>query len=55
MFTFNCNKYIKSSVPKGDKHHSKRKWDCYANAKFIDYVLEKSFSNHVYMHIYVHI
>ena len=40
---------IKSSFPKRDKRHSKH-WACNGNAKFIDCVLEKSFS---YTHIYI--
>ena len=39
----NTAMYMKSSFPKGDKHHSNKKWACNANAKFDCYVLERSF------------
>ena len=42
--------YMKNSFPKRIKRHSKIKWACNANAKFIDCVLEKSFSQ-VYIYI----
>ena len=44
---------MKSSFPKRDKSDPKI-WACKANAKFIDYVLEKSFS-HMHVRIYMYI
>ena len=42
---------MKNSFPKCDKHYLK-KWACNANAKFIDYVLEKSFKE-LFIYMYV--
>ena len=35
---------MKSSCPKRDQRHSKKKWVCNVNAKFIDYLLAESTS-----------
>ena len=50
-----CMEHAKSSFSKRDKRHSKRK-ACKVNAKYIDYVLEKSFTHiYIFMSFHTHI
>ena len=55
-YKYNIQNQMKSSFPKRDKHHSKRKRGSNGNPKFVDCVLEKSSSNmYIYIYIYLHI